>query len=328
MPKKDYLNRTVAYYQLVDSAKRTDLPEVDWNDAFRTMGTKKRMHHVFEKEIHGVSVALDVQEHWWDFLEPHEMRHLKTSWHDDTIYALIASTDKDHIPNQRTSEGTLKPMTHDDDAVPATNAFVWFLPFGNIFGVLNEDQSAVSPRYIASWLTKALATLGKLPQANTKFEAVPIVDEDTLGKISRANKFSSAALTGKVRGTDPSIWRDLLLGGPQLNGSFDVKIEIKPRKVGAPQNWEDDAAALYSWFEDSFGSLQGLTGARVKIAKTADQDDLPHGELNLFNHRITRKRKVAIANPNGKVQAISAISAVTQIIEAYLEDFDELKKHR
>lgn len=326
--KREYLKRTVAYYQMVDSLTRTALPETDWNHVLRTFGTVPREERIFEKDVTGVTVILPIQDRWVNALRPAEMKDLVTTWHDESVYALIASTDKDHVPNQRMSDGRFKPMEHDDDAVPATSSFVWFLPFGNICGILNEDISALSPTYIASWLTRAMDATGTLPQPNTKLEAVPVIDKDTWGKVKRATKLSSASISGKVRGAEPNALRDLLGGGPHLEGSFDIQIKITPRKVDSRKNWESDTSALSDWFENAFGSLAGITAARARIARTPDQDNLPHDELNLFNHRLTRKRQVAIANPNGDAQAISATSAVTEIIEAYLEDLDEIRKYR
>lgn len=326
--KNKTLNRTVAYYQLVDSPKNISAPELDWNAVLRSMGTKQHTFKIFEKEVYGTVSVLDVEPEWEDFLEPSQMQELKTTWHDETIYLLSLSTDKDHVPNQRKDNGQLIPMRHDKDGRPATAVFIWFLPFGNIFGIIREDNTAIQPRYIASWLNRYLRENDLLPQPNFQFGSVPVIDKDTERKLKSGSKLSKAELRGKVRGTDPEFFRDLLGGGPKLKGSFNIKISITPVKAGGGGRWESDSEELYDWFNEVFGTAAGLDAATVRFAKTPDQDDLPTDPINLFEHRITRKRQVQIARSSGSVPSLSARSAGAEIVRSYIQDFEELQKHR
>ena len=328
-PKK--LQRTVAYYQLVSDPHRTAFEERDWNQVLRQLGTAPVQHRIFEKEITGRVVTMELTKRWASALQPAWLRGPRFSWHDNTVFVLALSTDRDHVPNQRKADGTLRPMTHDDDGVPATAAIVVFLPFSNMFAVLLEDNTAVRPSYIGNWLHRVLRDQGQLPQANLLIATVPVVDRSVEAKLHRSSKLSRARIGGRVRGEMPSQARGLLGGGLRLAGSFDIDITVRPIKAESGEHWEEDAARLHEWFEQMFGSLRGeeaLKAASFKPADTHDQEDLPHTELNLIEHRMTRKRQIRIPADGGGIPSISAIAAGEQIVEAIVADIDHLKEQR
>lgn len=328
-PRK--LQRTVAYYQLVRDPHRTAFEELDWNQLLRQLGTQAVQHHIFEKVVTGRVVTMELKERWIDALQPAWLRGPRLTWHDETVFVLALSTDRDHVPNQRKADGTLRPMTHDTDGVPATAAIVVFLPFSNMFAVLLEDNTAVRPNYIGNWIQRVLRDQGMLPQANLLIATVPVVDRSVEAKLHRSTKLSRARIGGRVRGDMPSQVRGLLGGGLRLAGSFDIDIKIRPVKAESGEHWEEDAARLHDWFEQMFGNLRGedaLKTASFKPAATRDQDDLPHEELNLIEHRMTRKRQIRILGEDGGIPSISAIAAGEQIVEAIVADIDHLREQR
>lgn len=328
-PKK--LQRTVAYYQLVEEGSRAAFDELDWNELLRRLGTKPVKHRIFEKEITGRVVAMELEERWLQATQPDWLKDPHMTWHDDAIYVLALSTDRDHVPNQRKNDGTLLPMTHDKDAVPATAAIVVFLPICNMFAVLLEDNTAVRPNYIGNWIQRILRDQNMLPKHNLLLATLPVVDRSVEEKLQRTSKLSQARIGGRVRGEKPSQARGILWGGPKLAGSFNFDIRVRPIKKDSHEHWEDDARRLHDWFEEMFGSLVGeeeLTSARFTPAMTPDQDDLPHQELNLLEHRMTRKRQVQIESTNGGYPAISVLAAGRQIMEAVLLDIDHLQEQR
>ncbi|GAA4114488.1 hypothetical protein [Enteractinococcus coprophilus] len=332
MADKKPMFRTVSYYQLVKTPNNTKIqPDIDWNSVFRAMGRKLHTYRIFETQIHGRAYTLDIKRDWERFLEPSEVSDLQQTWHDETLFILALSKDKDFVPNQRSKDGDLSPMAYDEDGHPATVTFIWFIPFGNIFGMIMEDNTAIRPKYVASWLNRLMRDKDELPQPNLQFEAAAVLDEETRNTLRSASKLGSVRIGGAVRGTDSSVWRELLGGGPQLEGSFDVTIKIKPIKKGSRDQWEADTERLYDWFGSTFVSddkLTNLSSAKIKYTKDDEQPDLPTSEIDLFQHRITRKRRVDLSHKNGVLTSISAVNAGREIIESYILDFEELRKHR
>lgn len=330
-PKKKKLTRTIAYYQLVTDPKHTAFDELDWNDVLRKMGTKTHRHRILEKDITGRVVTMSIKEHWHDALQPPWLSRPAMSWHDETAFVLVLTTDRDHVPNQRKSDGTLKAMGHDPDGVPATASIVMFVPFGNMIAVLHEDNTAVRANYIGTWVHRVLQAADMLPQHNLHIATVPVIDADVEAKLRRSKKLSMARIGGRVRGSMPSAGRGLLGGGPRLEGSFDFDLKIRPVKDQSGETWEADAARVQEWFEQTFGTLVGteeLSKATFKPARTPDQADLPHQELNLIKHRLTHKRQIQIAGADGGVPSISALSAGEQLVEAMVLDMERLRDHR
>lgn len=314
--------RTVQYWRLVDNHTRTPVKEQDWSAVLKQAYGTPITHRVLNKDLTCNVITLDIRDEWQGFVPPENVGNLAQDAHDETVYGVVVSTDKDHVPNQgNRGTGEQRPVTVDEGFAPIDNLFVWFLPFGNIFGILMESVSAAKPVAFATWLTRVMRDQGTLPQQNHQWTAVPVVDLDRKDALDRSSKLKSVFVAGTVEQAQQTPFADLFVG-PAFDGAYEVQIKVKSVKKNNPASFEHDTEALKDWFDSYFGRDYGtLDTARVQFRKDPG-DDLPRGEVDLLAHRLTRKR--AILMRTGKSRSIVASSALSEIVNAYTVDFEEL----
>ncbi|MGF6835889.1 hypothetical protein QF015_004090 [Paenarthrobacter sp. TE4293] len=323
MAKKN-LTRTVQYWRMVNAATNEPVAEQNWAEILKTAYGAPITHLILNKEITGKVFTLQSDEAWQNFLTPASLNNLTQSM-GETVYGLVATTDKDHLPNQaQRGTGEQKPVTVEEGYAPIDNLFVWFLPFGNIMAVLQESVSSARPKAIAAWLTHVMRDQNKLPQHNFHWAAQPVIDPERRKILNRASRLRRMQVGGTVTSTDSGPLRDLFLG-PEYEGEYEVEFRIRHIKKRNPEHYEDDTAASMDWFMEQFGSHLGeLDVARVTVDKDPG-DDIPRGEIDLLAQRMTRKRTIQLGQHG---QAIVASSAVSEIVEAYIQDFEDLAKLR
>lgn len=331
MPRSVEVSRTVQYWQLVDAATQQPVADVNWQDILKKAHGQQITHQCLSKEISGTVHALPILPEWNDYLPP--TIQSASDYSDGNIYGLVASTDKDHVPNQRnTQDGSQKPVSVDAKHVPTDNLFVWFLPFGNVMGIMMESVSATRARAVAMWLTRLMRDQRTLPQQNFSWDAVAVIDTTRRAALQKANRMKSVFVAGTVSASSGNAFSKVFVG-PSFQGNYDLEIKVKPRKDGNNAAYERDTEELMSWFDSEFGSLVGtsvnpqgpvpLSNARVTLGRDRG-DDIPAGEVDLLHQRLTRKRSVRM-NP-GPAQAFVASSAITEIVHAYTYDFNDLQR--
>lgn len=318
--------RTVQFWRLVDLKSKKPVPEQDWHAILRNMGTAAITHHILKKELTCSVVALDISSEWAGLLPPDDVENLAQQMNDETTYGVVVATDKDHIPSQgKRGTGEQKPVTIEDGFSPIDNLFVWFLPFGNIFGVLMETQSAARPQAFASWLTRVMRDQGTLTQHNFEWGVVPVIDKGRREALAKARQLKSVYVAETITPASPSPLRDLL-AGPVFEGKYKLEIKLRAIKEKGHAHFEEDAKELRDWLEETFGSdYTSLDAAQVQFNRHPG-DDLPTGIVNLLDHKLTRKRTILMRQ--GSFQSFSAVSALSEIVKTYTIEFDELLKLR
>ena len=322
--KKREIQRTVQYWRLVNANGSSPVAEQNWGEIFKNAYGKPKTYRVLDKDITCNVVTLDIRDEWKDFVPPTGMAGV-IPWSDGAIYGLTVSTDKDHVPNQGNHKsGVQQPMGLNKGFVPIDNLFVWFLPFGNMFGIMMENISAARPRLFAQWLTMLMRDQGVLPQHNLLWDAAPVVDLERKQALKKAHNLKSILVAGTVQPQQTSSLHEIF-GGPEFEGTYQVQFKIKALKKGKPKAYAHDTAKMKQWFDSTFGGqFAGLSTARIQFVP--GNDALPVGEIDLLQHRLTRKRSVMMRP--GPAQAFVASSALAEIVNAYVVDFDELEKLR
>lgn len=320
--RQGQLVRTVQYWRLVDGRSMERVAEQDWSAVLKEAHGAPITHRILNKDLTCNVIALDLRDEWNGFVPPENVPDVVQDGSDETVYGVVVSTDKDHVPNQgNRGTGEQRPVTVDDGFVPIDNLFVWFLPFGNIFGILMESVSSARPKAFASWMTRVMRDQGNLPQHNFEWAAAPVIDEKRKLALDRGSKLKSVFVAGTVDQTMGSPLADLFVG-PAFDGAYEIQIKVKSIKKKNPNSFEHDTEALKDWFDENFGRDYGeLDTARVQFLKEPG-DDLPRGEVDLLAHRLTRKRTI-LMRP-GPAQAFVSSSALSEIVNAYTVDFEEL----
>lgn len=318
------LVRTVQYWRLVNGANLQPADEQDWTTILKNAYGSPITHQVLNKEVSGKVFTLQPEDEWDDFLEPTSMNGLRQI-NDGAVYALVASTDKDHLPSQaKRGTGEQKAVTVDKGYTPVDNLFIWFLPFGNIMAVLQESVSSARPKAIASWLTHIMRTQGNLPQHNFQWTAEPVVDPDKKRFLDQAKRLRRMEIGGTVTQSATGPLRELFVG-PQFEGTYEIELKVRHVKKNNKASYASDTREMMDWFEGMFGDHLGeLDKAKVVVDRDPG-DHIPKGEIDLISQRITRKRTIQVGQ---RGQAILASSAVSEIVKAYIQDFEELAKLR
>lgn len=324
MSSEKSLVRTVQYWRLVDGAGHLPVDEQDWTAVLRKAYGAPIEHLILSKAVSGTIVTLEPDEDWDEFLRPARLDNLQQT-NDGALYALVASTDKDHLPSQaKRGTGEQKAVTVDKGYAPVDNLFVWFLPFGNIMAVLQESVSSARPKAIASWLTRVMRDQGNLPRNNFEWTAEPVVDPDKRRYLNSATRLRRMEIGGTVTQSEAGPLRDLLRG-PRYEGTYEFEFRVRHIKKHNKETYADDTSDMMDWFEETFGSHLGELD-KAKVTFDGDRgDDVPRGEIDLIAQRMTRKRTIEMGK---RGQAIVASSAVSEIVKAYILDFDELIKFR
>ncbi|THG30570.1 hypothetical protein E6C70_14470 [Glaciibacter flavus] len=266
---------------------------------------------------------LDVPHEWADALDVSTVTGTVPRENYDATHGIVLASGKDFVPNQEnTQSGAQKAMRLDgEEWEPVDNLFVWFLPFGNMFGVLTESVSASRAATFADWLTRA--TAGDFKDPDFAWAARPVIDQSRVALLNHADGLRAVNYAGEF-GTavaDASGVRALFQGGHQAPNA--LRIEIKATLVRGKSGHGDEQIML-DWFNQNFGSLSGQVD-KAQVTLAAD-GDTPATEVDLLHHRITRKTQVRIAT--GATRAFTPLSAVGSIIEAFIIDRGDLVRLR
>lgn len=320
--QKRYANRTVQYWRLVDGAGAA-LEEEEWDGLLRKLEAKSTEKPVDGVPISGRAYRVDVTDHWRSAISTRDIQDAAEPADPAVTFGLVLATQKDFVPNQQqgTSGDQRALQLAGTDWFPVDNLFVWFLPFGNMIGLLAESTSSSRAATLAQWLTKVYIDL--TGDSEFSWRAEPVIDPDRVEVLSRASGLTSFNVAGTV-GTlvrEASAAKRLFAG--RDHEAKGIRIEIKASVVRGRGDHNDEASLL-RWFEDVFGDVDsGTTKAQAVVA---DDGITSRTEVDLLQQRLTRKTRVPI--DLGATRSFTAMSAVGAIIDAFVKDREELLKVR
>lgn len=319
------LPRTLQYWQLTNIHDSSGLPDTDWPNVLGSLHGRPHKYHVDGQELTGTIVALAVPEENQDDLRTDDLRGALAISDRTNTYGIILAGNKDYVPNQQNRHtGEQQAMDLAGDGWdPVDNLFVWFCPFGNIFGVISESISSPRPTAFASWLTKVLLKEGLSSLSEDKFllDAVPVIDKERSAFLNRTGGLKSLNVAGNVG----SLVRDASGVGKVFGGRSEqigaLRVEIKVSTVRGISS-EEDERKLLDFYNETFGPLSGdMLKAQVKT--TPDyQADIPATEIDLLHHRLTRSTNVRLTN--GITRAFEALTTIQQIVSAFGKDRKDL----
>lgn len=323
MPSRPFVSRTVQYWRLVDARDGARVTEIDWDEVLRRFVGNRTRHTIDGREHAGTSYPLQVIHEWDDDLKTSRISNAVARANEEVTHGIVLASGKDFVPNQenRHSGEQQAMQLAGEDWEPVDNLFVWFLPFGNMFGVLAESVSASRAATFADWLTKA--TAADFNDPNFAWQARPVIDQTRSALLQHAGGLKAVAYAGEF-GTavnDASGVRALFGGPTRAPGA--IRLEVKATLVRGKSTHGDEQLIL-DWFNENFGSLQGqVDKAQVTVAATGDT---PPTEVDLLHHRLTRKTQVRIAT--GATRAFTPLSAIGSIIDAFTLDRSDLLRLR
>lgn len=325
MPGKDTVPRTVQYWRLVDARTGDRMADLDWDLILSQFHATRTAHVVDGREQAGTSHLLSVHKaDWQTALSTAGMLNIVQPANPNATYGLVLASVKDYVPNQgERASGSQKAMQLDSNGWdPVDNLFVWFLPFGNIFGVLAESVSSSRAATFVDWLNKA--TVGQFQDPDLIFAAKPVIDQARAQMLQNADGLRAVAYAGEIgSAVQDASGLAALFGGGLNRTPGALRLEIKATLVRGKSAHGDEQLIL-DWFNTNFGSLQGAV-EKAQVTVEANQAT-PVTEIDLLHHRLTRKRNVPIAT--GSTRAFTPLSAVGSILDAFVLDRDDLYRLR
>lgn len=327
MPKKDYVDRTVQYWRLVDGRTGLNVPEIEWHAVVTKHIYGQRRKFVIDTRDHsGTSISLAIQPSWADAYATNNIADAPNLPDPETTYGVIIAAGKDYVPNQEhTENGEQAPMSlRGEEWEPVDNLFVTFLPFGNLIAVLSESASSSKAAKFADWLNRA--TVGEWADPEFTWAVKPVIDPTRASLLESATGLKSAIFAGEFgqNVNDASGLRQIFMPNPGSGPTVkQIRLEVKASVVRGGSG-ESDQSAILDWFTSTFGDLEGkVDKAQVTLSGT---DSLGVTEVDLIHHRLTRKSAVRLVT--GTSRAFTGMSAVSAIIDAYVADFDDLLRLR
>lgn len=324
MAKQAHVERTVQYWRLVDGRDGSLVNEINWSTVLRKLQGERKTFVIEQREHAGTVASLKVLEGWKDALDLSSIEDAIALENEGLTRGVVIAAGKDFVPNQENvASGLQQPMgLAGDDWEPVDNLFVWHLPFGNMIGVLAESTSSSRASKYAEWLTRATRDDYKDDPEFT-WAARPVIDQRRADLLQRADGLKSFVYAGEIgEGVNDASGARAIFVGPRKSPTA-IRIEIKAGLVRGRSGPQDDEIIL-EWFTKTFGSLEGTVDkAQVTVSASGDT---PASEIDLLHHRLTRKKKVALAV--GTTRAFTPLSALGAIVEAFDTDKPALLRLR
>lgn len=330
MRQREEVQRTVQYYQLTDARTGVVPDDFDWWRMLHGWADRS-LHSVVDGQPYmGDIRSVSVSEDWRESTNAVNPAHIQAPADEDTTYGIVLSKERDHVPNQRGPAGDQLPMGLEEGYAPVDNLFVWFLPFGNMIGVLQESVASARSGAFTEWLTRVMRDHGAFADdPDFRWGAKAVIDDERLHAIATADALKAVVVAGRTdRHSRVANGVSRLFGGPQLApGAF--RVEVKIRAVRGSATYQQDTANLRHWLDATLGDIDGQVipseeGDKVRAEIVPRGDDVPPGEIDLLQHRLTRKRTLMMRP--GDVRAFMASAAIGAIIEAFVLDFDDLRR--
>lgn len=320
---KNHIDRTVQYWRIVDGHTGNRLAEEDWQRLLRALQAEPRSFAIDGRSHAGGVHQMSVVSDWEEALSLDDVPGAVVPENGATTFGIVLAADKDYVPNQRHSvTGAQNPMRLDgEDWEPVDNLFVWFLPFGNFIGVLAESTASTRARKFAEWLTRAVIALGG--DLDTSYDVQAVIDPTRAAMLAHADGLKSIVYAGEI-GTavaDASGLRSLFVG--PTKDVRAIRLEVRATLVRGKSDPHTDEQALLEWYNTTFGPLDGRV-SKAQVTMTAA--DEPPTEIDLLEHRLTRKKTITIAP--GPTRSFTALTALGAIVDAFVLDRADLLRLR
>lgn len=296
---KKVLKRTVSFWRLVGVADGHPLEPIDWPGFMGELaGRGPKIRH----DLEGLELSGTMHTR-------HEVDHL------------VLTKDRDDLPReQHAVSGQVADMrTTGDDWVAIESAFIAFLEFGNVFGVLQSATTAPSPQAVAKWINKT-----KL--LSVELRAEPVVDPERWNRLKRAGGVTCLEIAASTsildRDADGPLKYLLSLG---KMGKFKVTIKIDASRARRP-GYDKERRQLYDMTEAVISDI-GLDHVHKAKAKIFDEDNegIPTQMIDLLKQRFSIRRQVAVLGA-GRARSVSESSAFDAILSARDQFEDDLRK--
>ena len=295
------LTRTVAFWRLVEAPSLTPVGEVDW-PAFLTAVAKraaqgKSRHTIYDAEVAGTVYPRDEVDH------------------------LVLTRNRDDLPRQQhRSTGIVADMiTTDEEWSVIESSFVKFLPFGNVFGLLQSQNTAPSPQVIAKWINATRLLDGP------ELAVEAVVDPERWNHMRAAGGVSSLEFAAPSAVLDRVVTGPLdHLIGPAKFGNLKVRVKVSASRSRKSAAAREDRRRLYEATEELAKQVGAENLDTVKV-KVFDEDlrGIKAGSVNLLRQRFTIRRNIRLRS--GVNASVSESSAFDAIITAAVKFEDDLR---
>lgn len=291
------LRRTVAFWQFLKAPDMTPLGQIDWPAFMSVVDQRARAgrsrHLIDDTEITGAVYTRDEVDH------------------------LVLTKGRDDMPRQQSrSTGQVEDMiTNDEGWVVIESAFIQFLDFGNVFGLLQPQITAPSPQAIARWIneTKIL---------DMRLAVEPVIDPQRWTHLREAGGVTSLEFAGPpVVLNRPVIGPLQHLLAPARFGGMKLAVKVRASKIRNAENARE-RRDLYEATEELARTIgvENLSTAKVTIFDE-DNKGVKTETINLIKQRFTIKRHIRLTSgANASVSESSAFGAILEALEKFEVD--------
>lgn len=292
------LRRTVAFWRLVNAANMNPIAEIDWPAFLISVDARARSgrtrHTIDDAEIAGRVHTRDETDH------------------------LVLTRNRDDLPRQQNrSTGDVADMsTTSQEWSVIESSFIAFLPFGNVFGLLQSQNTAPSPQAIAKWIN----VTGLLGETKVAVEAV--VDPKRWELLRAAGSVSLLEFSAASTVLDRPLSGPLdYLVGPARIGNVEVSVKVRASRSRTSVDARDRRHTLYEAAQELALQIGAENLDRVKVT-TFDEDmaGLKVGSVDLLKQRFTMKAKIRLSSgSNSSVSEVSAFDAIMAAVEKFTD---------
>lgn len=283
------LRRTVAFWRLVDAADMTSMGPIDWPAFLTAVANQARRgrsrHTIYDAEITGRIYTRDETDH------------------------LVLTRNRDDLPRQQNrATGDVADMsTTSEEWSVIESSFITFLPFGNVFGLLQSQNTAPSPQSIAKWIN----CTNLLVDRKVAVEAV--VDPSRWNLLREAGSVSLLEFSAASTVLDRPVRGPLdYLVGPARIGNVTVSVKVNAGRSRASAVAREQRRVLYEAAEELALQVGAENLDKVKVT-TFDEDmaGLRVGNVDLLKQRFTTKGNIRLSSgANSSVSEVSAFDAI------------------
>jgi hypothetical protein len=291
------LKRTVAFWQLVKAPDLTPLGQTDW-PAFMSVVAERARDGRSRHLIDGSDVTSSVYTR-------------------DAVDHLVLTKSRDDMPRQQNRQtGDVADMSTTDEGWEVIeSAFIKFLEFGNVFGLLKSQVTARSPQAIARWINET-----KILDVCLAVE--PVIDPERWRHMHDAGGVSYLEFAG------PSVVLNREVTGPldhylhparYATGKVGVKISVSKSRNPQDAQQRRDLYLATEELARTIG-LENLNTAKVRIFDE-DNKGIQAETIDLIKHRFTVKRNIQLTGGvNASVSESSAFDAIMTAFEKFEDD--------
>jgi hypothetical protein len=237
----------------------------------------------------------------------------------DEIDHLVLTRNRDDLPRQqnRATGAVADMITTNEQWTVVESSFVKFLTFGNVFGLLQSQNTAPSPQAIAKWIN-ATGILG-----DTKVAVEAVVDPARWEHMRAAGGVSSLEFSAPSVVLDRPVSGPLdYLLGPARFGNLNVSVKVTASTSRKSVDAREERRRLYRATEELALQIgaENLDKAKVRVFDE-DRKGIKAGSVDLLKQRFTIKRNIKLSSGhNSSVSEVSAFDAIMTAVEKFEDD--------